>query len=318
MTEFIKHTLNISSEENVVKENILINSNQTNEIEQIKLSTDFLDIFRCLSAEKQLDKGQDYTKILSGIDIETCEKWTGGFLADGHGFKDDLFMTIIKNIDYVPLLSHIDPIPFIRSKINEMTKYCYVNSGMTFILVKIYENRIVTYSIGDSSLYIFINDILVYKNIHHSIDNELEMKRLEGKIIKTNTNKPILLSKNKITMDESKYINFIEGDFKLAITQSLGHHDYTGIVPEIFEVSFSTEDKIRIVAGSDGYFDMHNNLDECDMNDLKKLSLTELINKAESRWKQDWEYCPNKNDLEDFIITKFPGYDDISILLIEN
>ena len=85
-------------------------------------STDFLNTFKCLSAEKQLDQCQDYTKILSGIDIETGEKWTGGFLADGHGYKYDSFMNIIKNIDYVPLSSHIDPIPFIRTKINEMTK----------------------------------------------------------------------------------------------------------------------------------------------------------------------------------------------------
>lgn len=313
MTENTEQTLNISSSEDI-KETLSINCNKRKELE----STYFLDTFKFLSAEKQLDKCQDYTKILSGVDIETDEKWTGGFLADGHGYEDDLFMYIIKNIDYVPLLSHIDPIPFIRNKINKMTQYCHVNSGITFILVKIYENRIVTYSIGDSSLYIFINDNLVYKNIHHSIGNESEMKRLEGKIIKTHSLKPILLSKNKITMGESGYIDFIEGDFKLAITQSLGHHDYTGIMPEKFEMSFLKEDKIRIVVGSDGYFDMHNDHDECDMNDLKKLSLTELIDKAEYRWKKDWEYCTDKNNLEDFELTKFTEYDDVSILLIEN
>ena len=323
MTEFIEQTLSISSSEDM-KETSSVISNQikysekTNEIDEMKLSTDFLDTFKYVSAEKQLDKGQDFTKILSGTDIETGEKWKGGFLADGHGFTRDPFMNIIKNIDYVELLSHVDPIPFLRTKINEITKYCYINSGMTFILVKIYETKIVTYSIGDSSIYVFINDNLIYKNIHHSSDNESEMKRLDGKITKKKSIKPIVVSKNKITMCETVYINFIEGDFELALTQSLGHHDYTGIMPEIFETSYTPNDKIRIVVGSDGYFDLHNDLDEDDMNDLKKLSLTELINKAESKWKQEWEYCHDKNNLEKFTLTKFPGYDDVSILLIEN
>jgi len=283
--------------------------------ENIKMNV--LDSIKISSDEKQLDKGQDFTGIFSGIDIETGEKWKGGFVADGHCNKHDSFMHIVKNIDYLPLLSHTDPIPFIRTKINELTNHCDVNSGMTFILVKIYENRLITYSIGDSSVYVFINDNLVYKNMLHSFDNQSEIKRLENKIIKKKSVKPLILSENKIIMENSCYYLFTRGMFSLAITQSFGHHDHTGIVPEVFETTFTHNDKIRIVAGSDGFFDLHSDFIESDMNDLKNMLLRELMEKAEYRWKKEWEYCSDKKNLEKFSITKFPNYDDVSLLLID-
>ena len=102
---------------------------------------DNLDAIRCLSDVRQLDKHQDYSQTFSSSDIENGQRWKGGFIADGHGLKYDSYMDIIKNIDYVPLVSHIDPIPFILNEINELTQECSINNGMTFILVKIYENR---------------------------------------------------------------------------------------------------------------------------------------------------------------------------------
>jgi serine/threonine protein phosphatase PrpC len=143
------------------------------------------------------------------------------------------------------------------------------------------------------------------------------MKRLEKKIWKKKSRKAVVLSEDEIIMDTSYYLHFFKGNFALAITQSLGHRDYTDILPEIFETSFTNEDRIRIVAGSDGYFDMHCESNESDMNDLKNLSSAELVDKAEYRWKKEWKYCTNKDNLEKFVLTKFPSYDDVSILLIE-
>jgi hypothetical protein len=282
------------------------------------IATSILDSIKISSDEKQLDKDQDFTRFFSGIDIETGEKWKGGFVADGHAHKYDSFMNIVKMIDYLPLLSHTDPIPFIRNKINELTIHCNINSGMTFVLIKVYENRLITYSIGDSSVYVFINDNLVYKNILHSFDNQSELKRLQNKIIKKKSIKPLILSENKVIMENSCYFLFTKANFSLATTQSFGHCDQTDIVPEVFEITFTNTDKIRIVAGSDGFFDMHSDFIESDMHDLKNKSLKELIEKAEYRWKKDWEYCSDKKNLSKFSITKFPSYDDISLLLIEN
>jgi serine/threonine protein phosphatase PrpC len=276
-----------------------------------------LDKINISGSIKPLSKNQDFIKILSGTDIETNEKWKGAFLADGHGKIQCPFMSIIKNIqNYEELLSHTEPIQYIKEKINVLTYKCDINSGMTFILVKIYENKIITYSIGDSSVFIFINDNLIYNNIHHNAHNINEINRLKYRAFFEKSKKPNIISKNEICMIDSNYIKFKFGNFKLAVTQSLGHHNSTGIFPEKFETEYSNDDKIRIVVGSDGYFDMHCINDEDDMNDLKILSTSELVSKAESRWKQTWKYV-DKNEPDKINLTTFPDYDDISILVLQ-
>jgi serine/threonine protein phosphatase PrpC len=276
-----------------------------------------MDTIHCSTQVRQLDKKQDFTILLEGIDIETGYPWKGGILIDGHGNPNNDFMNKIKEIDYTLFVSHTEPIPFLHEEMNKKFKNeKYANNGMAFILVKVYENTIQTFSIGDSYVYIFKNNELLYRNIGHTLENKLERERLEGKMKIINSHKPCIFDHNKIFMEKSYYALFHGTNKQIALTQTFGNNDITGIQPEIFMCDYSPEDKIRIIVGSDGYFDLHSDNNELDMNDLKNLSCEELMNKAEKRWKQEWMFYIDKTK-DDYTIQKFPYYDDVSILLIE-
>lgn len=109
-------------------------------------------------------------------------------------------------------------------------------------------------------------------------------------------------------MEENR-VNKFDG-FYLVPTASLGHHGKTGL-PDISdmycEISYNPSDKIKIILASDGLWDMLNM--EFDLYYLLSKNAEELCTFAEMRWKQEWIYFDGK--------TKFPGYDDISVCVIE-
>ena len=80
------------------------------------------------------------------------------------------------------------------------------------------------------------------------------------------------------------------------MSQALGHNGITGLVPEYYEHIFTDNDKIRVVIGSDGFWEQHifdgpcqEDVDE-DLLNLTTMSAKQLIDKMEARWKQSWKY----------------------------
>ena len=106
---------------------------------------------------------------------------------------------------------------------------------------------------------------------------------------------------------------------KLAMSQALGDDWITGIVPETFTYIFNPEDDVRVVAASDGYWEHHlfDGPDAAeDLADITTLSAEQLVDKMEKRWKQDWNYYWNPNDLSQFETVNYEGvYDDISVAI---
>ena len=52
-----------------------------------------------------------------------------------------------------------------------------------------------------------------------------------------------------------------------------------------------------------------------DLSDLLSMTVDQLINKYEQRWKQDWIVCADENDITSTAVAGFPddNYDDISL-----
>jgi len=101
--------------------------------------------------------------------------------------------------------------------------------------------------------------------------------------------------------------------FNLSLTQSLGHHNFTGFLPEVVTVPFLPMDEVQIVIASDGLFDIIKDDDSSDLLLLATASATEIAEFAEKRWKQEWKYIPDIANPEEFSYTHFPGFDDVSV-----
>jgi hypothetical protein len=56
---------------------------------------------------------------------------------------------------------------------------------------------------------------------------------------------------------------------------------------------------------------------EKDQLDLLTMTATELVEKAETRWRQTWTYMYSTTDYTETMKTRFPGFDDISVILWE-
>lgn len=255
-------------------------------------------------------------------------KYHWSVVLDGHGtnrFKDDVLM----KLNWEEIMSTDDPSETVIQLVkNENGKYGY-SSGSTMSLMRMYENRVETYNIGDSITAIYKNGELVYKNAPHNKDNLNEIKRLENNtVIFTNTMNtiPHIASATELHGKYNSYCRFNKFT-KLAVTQALGHNDVTGYCCEKHVEYYEPSDIIRCVSGSDGFFDMfmfsgdvEEDVEHDKMDILTKTS-DELLEKIENRWKQKWDYYPDLNNVDfKFDNIEFPSdsYDDISIIVWDN
>jgi hypothetical protein len=112
-----------------------------------------------------------------------------------------------------------------------------------------------------------------------------------------------VVSENQIASEPGKYAILKKGNgSKLACTRSLGHYGITCTEAESATIIAKMTDDVKVIVCSDGVGDMMHM--DCDLEKFKSFSAEELVDFAESRWKQTWNYHGTK--------TKFPadGYDD--------
>jgi serine/threonine protein phosphatase PrpC len=274
---------------------------------------------------RQLGKGQDIALFGKNQNdaYQLCD-WLALF--DGHG--DNTFVNMITRIIENNILHDIiaedDPIDEFVKNMKKIPLYNL--SGSTGIFVKICDNNEITcWSVGDSQVAIFVNGQQVYISCPHNMKNPLEQERLAEKI-KTGR---VIIEKHpdlvpecntKTTMITRPAV-YIKHSYRvrLAMSQAFGNDWATDIVPEIFTYKFNPEDDVRVVAGSDGYWDHHlfDGPDAAeDLKDITTLSAEQLVDKMEQRWKQDWKYYWDPNDLSKFEIVNYDGqYDDISLAI---
>jgi serine/threonine protein phosphatase PrpC len=266
------------------------------------------------------EKNQDFVKIGKYLNnyywIVCC---------DGHG--DDTFINIIKNLQWDVIMEKENSYEYLINILKNSANLYNDNSGSTLAMVKIFPNKIYTLTIGDSRILIFKNSQFLYKSNPHNLNNNIEKDRFKydrfsKKIVKKLF--PIIISSVE---QENKYIKYITFNkyVTLNMTQSIGHKEITGYYPEHCCFSYNHTDKIKILVGSDGFFDMilldETNFENIkDNNDLLIMNIDDLLNKVKQRWQQEWIYYWNINNKHDFITTKFEEnkIDDISLAIWSN
>jgi serine/threonine protein phosphatase PrpC len=278
--------------------------------------------------ERQIGKGQDIA--ISGRNLldkngKLCD-WI--LVADGHG--GHLTINIIKKIITDDKLAEIiatnEPMDTLVAYMK--TYFIGSNSGSTCIIVKIFENNLIqSWNVGDSQVAIYVNKQLHYISCPHNMKNPAEQVRLADRIKrgrvyieKMKEYVPIIATNTTMKTRVGEYIYF--GNNQIAMTQALGDDWVTGIAPEKYEYTFDSADEVRVVAGTDGFWD-HYICDgpdaEEDFIDIVSLSAYQLINKMEQRWKKDWEYIWNPKDETDIITVSYEGgYDDIGLAIWSN
>ena len=256
---------------------------------------------------KQLDKGQD---------LAVHGKYDKGYYVgvfDGHGMDDCI--KILRGLDYSVIAT--DPL-----RIIEHTSSWLYNSGstMNFTTIQVEDEIIVTnYNAGDSECIIFVNGQLVFESVSHTLTKPGERQRLAPLLKEvrpvTGAWSPIPLSDRRMTVHRSDISNFKTGE-SIVPTMALGHNNMTGFDPDIVTMRFKLTDHVRIVSGSDGFWGMI--VKSLDEDKLKTFTLEQLIEFAEKRWRQEWEYAADINKPDSIEITRFPGYDDIAVCIWEN
>ena len=131
------------------------------------------------------------------------------------------------------------------------------------------EGEIVCRSCGDSGIVVVRNGKIVYRSPDHTYENDREKLRLTGELNKwtgestklgspiKQRGKPYLLSSTDITMKPNYAFRFTGiAHTRLVPTQSLGHCGLTGLDPAVCRITFTREDKVRVLVATDGLWDM--------------------------------------------------------------
>ncbi len=243
--------------------------------------------------ERQTGSGQDYA--VSGYVGETqyiC-------VCDGHGTSKCI--DLIRELDFDEIASAINPAIDIFNKVQAGGDM--FRSGATFTFARITGNVIEIYNIGDSETHVFVNQQLIYNTDVHTFTNPAEIERTKCLATYDKCSAPFPISANEIGNVLSPIGTFNTGE-QLVPSQSLGHNNMTGFAPCEKTITFKPTDKVRIVCGSDGVFDMW-------MPVIHKGTAQEIVTDAERQWRKNWLYENQYTDFGGVI-------DDISAAVWEN
>lgn len=282
---------------------------------------------------RSLDRGQDVAHCCRVEKLDPTKSYDCFIGFDGHGLNT--FNDILNSINLGEIAEADNSLSEILKQLTKMG-ICTDNSGATYYEAKLYSNRVETCTIGDSKIAVFIDKKLVYMNAAHNMKNPLEVERLKSRIelgevcVKTDRPVPVIFSKDILKICDSEYV-FFGSKEKIAMSQSLGHNNITGIVPERHILFFKPGQEIAVVGGSDGLWDMINMSGpdfEDDLLSLATMSAVEIADIAENRWKQDWNvhWTNSKGEVQVFVDSfknkqrssqnPYSGYDDVSVCKI--
>jgi len=197
------------------------------------------------STVNNICKAQDFTEQGSGVDFQTGEEFQWALLNDGHGTHSCIdFIREIPLAKKAEFIGSLSPVDAFTTYIDQSG--CVLmneSSGATMIIVKIYHDRAVCISIGDSTVTVFKDGALVYKNPGHNCANPAEVGRVNGlgfKIVPASNIR--ILAPNMIEPCSALYMLFpgesSSSGRRLACTQALGHNSLTGYLPEIHTIQF--------------------------------------------------------------------------------
>jgi len=269
-------------------------------------------------AVEQMDKGQDYVSSGTGTDVLTGEPFQWMMLNDGHGRNSCIeFIRSIPTEKKGELLGQAEPVQALAQFIDASGAVePFEETGSTVVIVKVYADRAVGISSGDSQFLAFKNDVLDHVSPEHNCKNESERVRIADRIRGYEPSGNIQIVEETVLSPLASEYALFRPIGKLASTQALGHNSRTGYAPHVHIVPFEPGTKYRFVLGSDGLFDMMLLQHQPDVEKLASMSSQGICDWTVARWLQLWTArIPGKPD-QAFRYQK-NQCDDISVGVID-
>lgn len=248
---------------------------------------------------KQIGSGQDYAVCgrIGAVDYIA--------VLDGHG--NDACIRHLRQLNFDEIATSEKPIHELEKKLKGYNLY---KSGSTVTFARIVHNIIQVFNLGDSKTIVLINGVIVYKTEMHTFHNEEELIRVKPYVTRIcESMAPFPVSETVVKDSRSDVGVFLNGE-TLVPSQSLGHNNMTGPVePTLCTMEFNPKDKVRVICGSDGFWDMY-----MENSPLLVCTPKDMLDEAERRWKQIWTYITPVGAVR----TAFPNADDVSIAVWDN
>jgi serine/threonine protein phosphatase PrpC len=263
-----------------------------------------------MAITRQLGNAQDY--VVKGSFQKDNEEYDYVAAMDGHGtgYNRDSCISLLRNLDFTIVAQQENPVEYIRQ---QLLGHNLINSGSTFTFARINKTKqqIEVINVGDSITVVFKNNKLVYTTPIHCFQNPEEVERTKSLIreIRPST-APKPVNDTDVHLVESNVGVWNTGEV-LVPTQSFGHNNMTGLAPSQIIIPYNTNESIRVICGTDGFWDMK----MIDYPYIAVESAIRLVNVAERKWKQQWMYFDGKHKP---VQTSFDEADDIGVAIWDN
>ena len=235
---------------------------------------------------------------------------------DGHGGKEkELFVNHLMQLNWEQILTFHNNPNDVLAVINThiMTRpESSLSEGSTISIVKIYNNKIDIYWMGDSNVVVKVNNNL-YKTKPHDSTHHADMARYRNndnfRFIRDHRLKVFHYpdTQEAITLEENFMINYksmnTNKSTRINMTRALGHKD-NDVLPFIQKMDSMTlyiepTDNVTIIAASDGVWDMFsydNTSLHVLLEDIKNsimnntFKIDEFLNTVKNKWEKLWKY----------------------------
>ena len=286
-------------------------------------------------------------------DWATCGEVEGEFeyiIVDSHGRckgRGHLFIKKFSNIDWGTYLKQEDWTTKLQRECEEIQGIGKTyNAGTTFTCIKIHKEFFDVAWIGDSTAKIISypsgedpeKSYIMWKTKDHDARNTEDIARLEEYYKKTGPNARYkfrnnfawdIYAKNPTTIGNIKSRQFSLLHYTtyplirdgLNMTRSLGHAGAYSI-PMGFERDVIPRDpngKYKIIAGTDGFWQVMSAQDEKTVNASLQNGAPELCSIARQRWNQAWTHePPNPKQRQENVKLPKWNHDDVGVAVWHN
>ena len=268
----------------------------------------------------QLDKHQDFVKSLGNNMV----------VADGHGtdIVSDWLKSLTDN-QWNNVFDQKNPINYLNDLLLRQS-FSTVGSGACVTIIKTNPTYVEVFYSGDTKAQVYVNHQKVKETDKHDASNPKEKNRVKSVgayFVKEKMMEVLQPSPNKIrlTQIDGERIMFDKDTF-LQMSQCIGHSkpgvpgksttEDTGY----FRVDFSEKDEVKVIAGSDGIWDVTH--DTVNLSTFKNAE--GIVRNSCYNWYNDFEFvhpkthncskCRAKTNFNDEIVSIQKGLasDDIS------
>ena len=255
--------------------------------------------------------------------VRTGKNWI--IVQDGHGTNHCIHY--LDNLDYDTIMQQENPAEEIHRLVQQkVSGNRFIQSGSTLCIARIIPGFVEIINAGDSQATVFIDGQKVFCSYPHSFTDAFngdpeEYTRLQS-VLHPETPSKQGQTLKVVTPEVISYVDSRISLFKcgrgLVPTMALGHENMTGFAPKKTRCPILPGQKVRVCVYSDGVSDMQIDNDLKEDSEMQSMNVTELVDKYEKRWKQQWLFAEDISRLDKTVKTNMGGsFDDLCMGIID-